>query len=97
MSTYVSCVSRYQATVRHLAGSANVPSDFAIRNAATCDGPEWLICSFTRQLKECVVQRLCTRDVINGDANPLFHQQSWVVINPERMLTWYRGLDRPRN
>ena len=37
VSTYVYCVSRYQATVRHLAGSANVPSDFASRNAATCD------------------------------------------------------------
>ena len=34
VSTFLSAVSRYQATVRHLAGSANVPSDFASRNAA---------------------------------------------------------------
>ena len=36
VSTFLSVVSRYQATIRHLAGAANVPSDFASRNAPTC-------------------------------------------------------------
>ena len=36
VSTFLSVVSRYQATIRHLAGAANVSSDFASRNAPTC-------------------------------------------------------------
>ena len=37
--TFLATASHYQATIRHLAGSANVPSDFASRNALECDEP----------------------------------------------------------
>lgn len=33
VSTYLSTVSRFQANVRHVAGVAILPSDFASRNA----------------------------------------------------------------
>lgn len=36
-STFPSTVSRYSASVRHLFGSAILPSDFASRNAAPCE------------------------------------------------------------
>jgi hypothetical protein len=39
VSTFLSTVSRYQASIRHLAGSANLPSDFASRNAPECSEP----------------------------------------------------------
>ena len=37
VSTFLSTVSRYQASVRHVSGSAILPSDFASRNAARCE------------------------------------------------------------
>ena len=37
VSTFLSVVSRYQASVRHVSGAAILPSDFASRNAAACE------------------------------------------------------------
>ena len=37
VSTFLSVVSRYQASVRHVPGAAILPSDFASRNAAACE------------------------------------------------------------
>lgn len=37
MSTFLSVVSHYQATVQHVAGAAILPSDFASRNAISCE------------------------------------------------------------
>ena len=37
VTSFLSTVSRYQVSVRHLNGSANVPSDFASRNAPECN------------------------------------------------------------
>ena len=47
--TFLSILSRYQASLRHLAGSANVPSDFASRNASECNIPGCQICSLSAQ------------------------------------------------
>ena len=70
--------------MRHLAGSSNVPSDFASRNAATCNDPVCLICSFIRQLEECVVQILCTSDVTNSDVKLLLTSRAaWLSIQSE--------------
>ena len=46
VSTFLTTVSRYQVSVRHLSGSANLSSDFACRNASDCDNPNCQICSF---------------------------------------------------
>lgn len=46
ISTFLSVVCRYQASVRHFAGSAIVPSDFASRNAPPCDNETCQICTF---------------------------------------------------
>ena len=44
VSTFLSIVSRYQATVRHVSGAAILPSDFASRNAAPCEDESCQIC-----------------------------------------------------
>lgn len=44
ITTYLSVVSRYQMSVRHLAGVSNIPSDFSSRNAAEYDNPTCQIC-----------------------------------------------------
>ena len=79
VSTYLSCVSRYQASVRHLAESAIIPSDFTSRNAATCKESICQICYFTRQLEDCVVQRVSTEDIIKGTSKlPFTSRAVWL-------------------
>ena len=46
VSTFLSTVSRYQASVRHESGSAILPSDFASRNAAPCEACQ--VCTFIK-------------------------------------------------
>ena len=46
VSTFLSVVSRYQASVRHVSGAAILQSDFASRNAAPCENETCQVCSF---------------------------------------------------
>ena len=46
VTTFLSVVSRYQVTVSHLSGQANILSDFASRNAPLCIEPNCQICCF---------------------------------------------------
>ncbi|CAG2223099.1 unnamed protein product [Mytilus edulis] len=39
VTSFLSVVSRYQVSVNHLSGRANIPSDFASRNAPVCTEP----------------------------------------------------------
>ena len=85
VSTFLSVVSRYQATVQHLAGSANVPSDFASRNAPTCLEQQCQVCTFVRQMEESVVlQCVTTNDVTSGRARlPFTSRSTWLPIQAE--------------
>ena len=76
VSTFLSVVSRYQASVRHLSGSANVPSDFAIRNAPTCTDQRCYICTFIRRMEDSVVQRITTADTMSGKSVLPFSSRS---------------------
>ena len=43
VATFLTVASRHQVTLHHLAGSANIPSDFASRNEPTCSlGESWI-------------------------------------------------------
>ena len=57
VSTFLSVVSRYQASVRHVSGAAILPSDFASRNAAACDNET---CHLSNQ-GLCCPSRFCSR------------------------------------
>ena len=85
VSTFLSVVSRYQATVQHLAGSANVPSDFASRNAPTCLEQQCQVCTFVRQMEESVVlQCVTTNDVTSGRTRlPFTSRSTWLAIHAE--------------
>ena len=45
VTSFLSTVSRCQVNIRHLAGSSNVPSDFASRNAPECKQPRSQVAS----------------------------------------------------
>lgn len=55
ITIFLSTVSRYQISVRHLAASFNLPSDYASRNVPPCDDPQGQICSFIPQAEDSVV------------------------------------------
>ena len=63
VTTLLSTASRYQISLRHLAGSANHTSDFASRNAPPCDDPRCQICSFVSQAEDSVVRPISVQDV----------------------------------
>ncbi|KAI0235047.1 hypothetical protein LSAT2_014535 [Lamellibrachia satsuma] len=85
VSTFLSVVSRYQATVQHLAGLANVPSDFASRNAPTCLEQQCQVYTVERQMEESVVlQCVTTKDVTSGRARlPFTSRSTWLAIQAE--------------
>ena len=76
VSTFLSIVSRYQASVRHVSGSAILPLDFASRNAAPCLDDACQICTFTKQAQNSVVRRTSIQDRLQGDAHLPFTSRS---------------------
>lgn len=84
VSTFLATVSRYQASLRHLSGCSNVPSDFASRNAPECNNPDCQICSFIVQTEESVVRHVSTQDVISGHVKlPFTSRSAWGVTQLE--------------
>ena len=84
LATFLSTVSRYQASVRHLKGSANIPSDFASRNAPDCIDPTCQICSFVRREENATVLRISAKDILSGHAKlPFTSRPAWSSIQQE--------------
>ena len=82
VTSFLSTVSRYQVSVRHLNGSANVPSDFASRNAPECNAPRCQICNFIVQTEDSVV-RSVQEIVDNMGRLPFTTRSSWLDIQSE--------------
>lgn len=84
VTTFLSTVSRYQISLRHLAGSSNLPSDFASRNAPPCDDPRCQICSFILQAEDSVVRPISVQDVMSGSiALPFTTRSAWLQTQQE--------------
>ena len=64
VTSFLSSVSPYQVKLLHLAGSANLPSDFASRNAPVCDDPRCQVCSFVSDAEDLAVCPIAVHDVI---------------------------------
>ena len=83
-TTFLSTVSRYQISLRHLAGSVNLPSDFASRNAPPCDDPRCQICSFISKAKDSVVRPISVHDVLSGSVTlPFTTRSAWLQTQQE--------------
>ncbi len=84
VTTFLSTVSRYQISLRHLAGSANLPSDFASRNAPPCDDPRCQICSFISKAEDSVVRPISVHDVLSGSVTlPFTTRSAWLQTQQE--------------
>jgi len=84
VSTFLSTVSRYQASVRHIQGVANVPSDFASRNPPECEDPKCQVCAFVIQTENSVVRSTSVEDILSGNARaPFTNRSTWAPIQAE--------------
>lgn len=84
VTSFLSIVSRYQVGIHHLAGSANIPSDFASRNAPSCDAPNCQICNFISRTEDCVVREINVQEILNdGIKLPYTTRSAWVSIQSE--------------
>ena len=79
VTSFLSSVSRYQITLLHLAGSANLPSDFASRNAPACDDPRCQVCSFVFEAEDLAVRPISVHDVLSGKTSlPFTSRSAWL-------------------
>ena len=84
VSTFLFVVSRYQASVRHVAGSAILPSDFASRNAPLCEDEACQVCSFIKRTEDSVVRMSSVQDVLDGKVRlPFTSRAAWSAIQSE--------------
>jgi hypothetical protein len=84
VSTFLSVVSRYQASVRHVAGSAILPSDFVSRNAPPCEDESCQICSLILRTKDSVVHLTSVQDILDGRIRLSFTSRSaWLAVQTE--------------
>ncbi len=78
VSTFLSTISRYQMSVLHLAGTANLPSDFSSRNAPECDDDGCQVCTFVHKTEESVIRQVCTDDILCGKSHlPYTSRSAW--------------------
>ncbi|VDI46836.1 Hypothetical predicted protein [Mytilus galloprovincialis] len=75
---------RYQVTVRHVAGAAILPSDFASRNAPDCEDSACQICTFVQFTENSVVRHISTKDILEGIQKlPFTSRNAWISIQTE--------------
>ena len=79
VTTFLATISRFCLTVRHLAGTANLPSDFASRNAPACTESVCQVCTFVSRLEEAAVRQVTVNDVLSGSCRlPFTGRNSWL-------------------
>ena len=79
----VSCPS-VSSNCTTFAGSANVPSYFASRNAAVCFEQQCQVCTFIREMEEYVVMQCVTiNDITSGRATLPSSRSAWLTIQAE--------------
>ena len=87
VSTFLSVVSRYQASVRHVSGAAILPSGFASRNPAVCENETCHVCSFITRTRDSVVRAISVQGILQLDQGnvrlPITSQSAWPAVQSE--------------
>ena len=84
VAIFLTAVSRFQISLRHLSGSANLPSDFQCRNAPECVNPSCKICAFVQQLESSVVRNVTLQEIITGSTKlPFITRSTWLKAQSE--------------
>ena len=81
VTSFLTTVSRYQVSLQHLAGKANLPSDFTSRNAPDCNAPTCQVCHFVHEMEDSVVRCVSIQDVLDSKSNlPFTTRSAWLQI-----------------
>ena len=84
LTSFLSTVCRFQASIRHLAGKSNIPADFASRNAPECTHLTCQVCSYVHEQEEVSVFRISLAEIIRGSATlPYTSRPAWRDIQNE--------------
>lgn len=84
VTTFLTTASRFQVSVRHLAGTSNVPSDFASRNAPPCENDRCQICTFINTMEEAVVLKTSVQDILTDRSRlPFTSRSAWKATQLE--------------
>ena len=84
VSTFLSVVSLFQASVRHVSGAAILPSDFTSCNTPPCQDVTCQVCAFIHRTQESVVRQTSIQDILHGHARlPFTTRASWLAIQSE--------------
>ena len=85
VATFLSTISRCQASVHHVAGATILPSDFASGNARKCDNSTCQVCSFIQHTKYSVVLCASVQSILLGKAKLHFTRKSCLAWPPSRV------------
>lgn len=84
VSTFLSTVSRYQASIRHIRGINNSLSDFGSRNPPECTHENCQVCSFIAAAEQSVVRSISISDVMQGKTKlPFTNRPAWYATQME--------------
>ncbi|CAC5394966.1 unnamed protein product [Mytilus coruscus] len=84
VTSFLSVESRYQVSVNHFSGRANIPSDFASRNAPVGTEPNCQVCCFISRTEDSVVRAVSIQDVLNDEFRlPFTTRSAWINIQSE--------------
>ena len=84
LASFLNSASRHHVTIDHIAGTANLLSDFASRNPTTCTMEKCQVCQFTKSIDASVVRAISISDIKNGSANlPYTNRKAWLVTQAE--------------
>ena len=83
-ATILFTVSQYLASVRHVAGSAILPSDLASRNPPECLDPTCQVCNFLQRMEDTVVRHTSIQEILSGSIRLLFTSRAaWLSVQSE--------------
>ncbi len=78
VTTILSIVSHYQVNIRHIAGVANLPSDYASRHPSTCPELTCQVCRLVSETEDSVVRGLTVQEVTDGaSCMPFTSRTAW--------------------
>ena len=81
VTSFLTTVSRYQVSLQHLAGKANLPSDFTSRNAPDCNEPNCQICTFVHDMGDSVVRGVSIQYILDNKSSlPFPTRSAWLQI-----------------
>ena len=84
VTSFLTTVSRYQVSLQHLAGKANLPSDFTSRNAPDCTEPRCQVCSFINETEDSIVRTVSIQEVLDNTKNlPFTTRSAWLQVQNE--------------